>query len=400
MNILLYQHTGSRNHGCEAILRTTAAMLGEEHSLSLHTLHRDEDQACQVTALFEQVYDAAAYRRWSPVAIARQIEKRLQLRLPGGISADRTILKPAEHADLALAVGGDVYCYFQGQDQWATDELLRKKHIRTVLWGCSLEPGDVQGRLGEHLKSFDLIVARESITYEALTRRGDLNRVVLCPDPAFTLPALTCSLPENFRWGNMVGLNLSPLVQKSEGVRGITQANYDALMQHILENTGYGIALIPHVTVPGSDDREAMQEIYEKYRDTGRVCMIGDMECRKLKYCIGGCRFFVAARTHASIAAYSQGIPTLVLGYSVKARGIARDLFGSEEHYVLPVQTLRDRHDLTRGFLWLEAHEDRIRQQLSGQMEQVRQRAGLAAEALDALACCTAAARKQQGGLK
>ena len=380
MNILLYQHTGSRNHGCEAILRTTAAMLGEGQELTLHTLHPEEDEACGVTELFRKVYPAASFGKASPVWLARQLEKRLHIRLPGNVSADRSVLPPSREAEVALAVGGDVYCYFQGQDQWATDNLLRRRNLKTVLWGCSLEPADVAGRLGKHLSCFDLIVARESITYEALKKQKNLHKVVLHPDPAFTLPAMECALPENFRWGSMVGLNLSPLVQKNESRKGITQENYDTLIRYILDSTPYGIALIPHVTISGNDDREAMQTIYEKYRQTGRVCMIGDRDCRKLKYCIQGCRFFVAARTHASIAAYSQCIPTLVLGYSVKARGIARDLFGSEEQYVLPVQALETGHDLTERFIWLEAHEEMIRKTLSDQMDTVRKNALLAAE--------------------
>ncbi len=53
-------------------------------------------------------------------------------------------------------------------------------------------------------------------------------------------------------------------------------------------------------------------------------------------------------RTHATIAAYSTGVPTLVVGYSVKARGIARDLFGTEDGYVLPVQQLKESDELTK----------------------------------------------------
>ena len=64
---------------------------------------------------------------------------------------------------------------------------------------------------------------------------------------------------------------------------------------------------------------------------TGRVVFFEDHNCMELKGIISKCRFFVGARTHSTIAAYSMGIPTLVVGYSVKARGIARDLLGGEE---------------------------------------------------------------------
>ena len=82
--------------------------------------------------------------------------------------------------------------------------------------------------------------------------------------------------------------------------------------------------------------------------------MIEDHTCEELKGYIARCRMFIGARTHATIAAYSSLVPTLVVGYSVKARGIARDLFGTEKNYVLPVQLLRK--------------EEAIRSQLAAKM--------------------------------
>ena len=83
----------------------------------------------------------------------------------------------------------------------------------------------------------------------------------------------------------------------------------------------------------------------------------------ELKGIISKCRFFVGARTHSTIAAYSMGIPTLVVGYSVKARGIARDLFGGEEGYVLPVQKLT-RDKLISAFKNIMIKEKEIQKKL------------------------------------
>ena len=58
----------------------------------------------------------------------------------------------------------------------------------------------------------------------------------------------------------------------------------------------------------------------------------------------------MGARTHSTIAAYSSGVPTLVIGYSVKSRGIATDLFGTTEGYVLPVQEIRDTDSLIKAY--------------------------------------------------
>ena len=88
------------------------------------------------------------------------------------------------------------------------------------------------------------------------------------------------------------------------------------------------------------------------------------MDCKELKNIISQCRFFIGARTHATIAAYSTCVPTLVCGYSVKAKGIAKDLFGSYENYVIPVQTINNEKQLIDAFLWMEKNEESIRDRL------------------------------------
>ena len=52
-------------------------------------------------------------------------------------------------------------------------------------------------------------------------------------------------------------------------------------------------------------------------------------------------------------------MPTLVVGYSVKARGIAKDIFGTEEGYVIPVQELKNEDVMMNAFekLWSRREE-------------------------------------------
>ena len=94
---------------------------------------------------------------------------------------------------------------------------------------------------------------------------------------------------------------------------------------------------------------------------------------------------FIGARTHATIAAYSTCVPTLVVGYSVKARGIAKDLFGSAENYVLPVQTLENKDDLINAFEWLRAEEEHIRTHLQQIMPEYKKSAAYGGELIKQL---------------
>ena len=44
------------------------------------------------------------------------------------------------------------------------------------------------------------------------------------------------------------------------------------------------------------------------------------------------------------------------------------DLFGTHEHYVVPVQQLERPEEMTMAFQWLQEHEDEIRTKLTAQM--------------------------------
>ena len=70
------------------------------------------------------------------------------------------------------------------------------------------------------------------------------------------------------------------------------------------------------------------------------------------------------ARTHAVIAAYSSGVPTLALGYSVKAKGLAEDIFGVDTPYVLPIENIADETAVTRRWIRLRSHAPEITETL------------------------------------
>lgn len=265
--------------------------------------------------------------------------------------------------DICLSIGGDNYCY-TGQDILGYyNRALHQKGAKTVLWGSSVEPELLkQEKISADIASYDLIVARETISYEALKNVNP--NTILAPDPAFFLDRMELPLPEGFSLNNTVGINVSPLIMKNEQQEGITAQNYERLIDFILKETDMSIALIPHVIEAGNDDREPLATLFEKFPTSGRVVMIDDHNTMELKGYIARCRFFVGARTHATIAAYSSYVPTLVVGYSVKANGIARDLFGTESNYVLPVQTIEDSETLVQAFCWIMGHEQEIKKHL------------------------------------
>ena len=232
-----------------------------------------------------------------------------------------------------------------------------------MLWGCSVEPDLLNyPEIKKDIESFDFITARESISYQALKKVN--NNTFLVSDPAFVLDRIDLPLPAGWIPGNMIGINASPLILSNGANADLVVEAYCKLISKILKLTDCGIALIPHVVWKQNDDQEILQLLYDRFKNSNRIVMINDHNCMELKGYIARCRMFVGARTHATIAAYSTEVPTLVLGYSVKSRGIAKDIFGLEEKYVIPVQDITNVNALADGFIWMLDNEKKIREHL------------------------------------
>ena len=359
MTYVMYPHGGSGNHGCEAIVRSTIKLMKGNATLYSNCVVEDErvelGKICCIDAAVYPIKRISIHYLKAFFKTYVRGEKNAFDEL-----VFQHIVRESISANFFLSIGGDNYCYGHPPYIYIVNELLDKANVKRVLWGASVEPNAIDERMLQDLRGYHKIWARESITYEALLGKG-LVQTFLLPDPAFVMDRKDLPLPEGFVEGNTVGINVSPMIIGYEKSQGMALQNYVSLVRNIIEETDMQVALIPHVVWSHNDDRKPLSQLYEMFKDTGRVVMIEDHNAEELKGYIARCRFMVVARTHASIAAYSTQVPTLVVGYSVKARGIAKDIFGTEENYVIPVQSLKTDDELVNGFQWLMAYEDVIK---------------------------------------
>lgn len=392
--LIMYMHAGSANHGCEAIVNSLCCMIKEEAVLVSY--FGEEDQSYTLKNLCTIISE----RRFEDnrlMHVLYYIYRKLTKDETSFIRYRYRGIFNKEMSPLAISIGGDNYCYeTMLHDLRLANKAFVEKGVKTMLLGCSIEPELLkQSEIVKDLLKYHTIIARESITFAALKEMADeaakmqeqsgIPTILCYPDPAFTLGKKELPLPKGFIKGNTVGINISPMIQDNEKADGITMENYRELMKDIIAKTDMQIALIPHVVRAQNDDRKPIHQLYEEFKDTGRVIEIPDGSCEELKGYISRCRFFVGARTHATIAAYSTCVPTLVVGYSVKAGGIAKDLFGTEEHYVLPVQSLKKKDDLKNGFSWLVEREEEIRRRLEQIMPEYQEKALLTGKEVDRL---------------
>ncbi len=369
---LLHSNGSAGNHGCEAIIRSTIKNLnlstensdyityneddelkyGLDKEVNLITCKRNIPRGGSMDYYISRIIQTAFYKNY------------LNKRIIGDF------FSKIDNYEFALALGGDNYCYKNSyQFLGFINKQLFKRKIKSVLWGVSIEPENLLIKAVQNdIQRYYAIVARESITYEALKSAGFGEKSYLFPDPAFTLDRIDLPIPDGFATNNTIGINVSPLIQSLDKGQNITLRNYECLINYIIEKTEFQIALIPHVAWEHNNDLDTLKILYEKFKETGRVILINDQNAMVLKGFIARCRMFIGARTHATIAAYSSILPTLVVGYSVKAMGIAKDIFGTHENYVIPVQSLQKETDLTNAFIWMQENEFKIKNHLSNFM--------------------------------
>lgn len=332
---LLYGHSGSYNHGAEASVRCDIALLRKhmpECRITLVSHFPAQDRQFGLDADEIVGHDPAG--RTNEEVYAAAIER----------------ITPET---VCLSVGGDMYCYPNWQRYAAIHFAALERGARSILWSCSIDMSMLDGEMLRALATHHLITAREGITAQVLREHG-LSNVVQVSDIAFSLrPSPAVCRAE----GEYVAINLSPLVVRRN--RGALTA-FQALVEKILKETPWSIALVPHVLAAADNDDEVLK-LFNK--NNPRVWKVSQgLSASELKYIISKARFCIAARTHACIAAYSSGVPTLAVGYSTKARGIAADI--GQDAFVLDADTL-DAPVLLERFELLLEREEEVKKQLA-----------------------------------
>ena len=141
--------------------------------------------------------------------------------------------------------------------------------------------------------------------------------------------------------------------------------------------------MVPHVVSEmGSlwrDDFLFLRRVAEEVGEPEGVLLLPpDLDAAQLKGVIGRLRLFAGARTHSTLAAISSGVPTVCIGYSVKARGIAQDVYGHLD-WLVPGQDLDDPAAFCERMVSLGEQEAAIRRRLAQVNPLFRERAREAA---------------------
>jgi len=338
------------NRGCDAILQSTIEILKKEfgscrfiNSLSFPSeISYTDTLGPEVVNLVPEAKQKI--RRWPHEWLEHQFRKRI-LRRP------KESFEPyLSEAKAALALGGDNYSLDYGSVKryFQANSTVLSSKIPLILWGASVGPfsrnPEIEKYAAKELKKVSLICARESETVNYLASLGIEDNVRQVADPAFTLRSTAIeNLPPELKIIEQpcIGMNFSPLMKRYWNRNQSWENFVITCIKKTLKKFDLPIILIPHVVWTGQDDHLFMKRLAESLDTSKNKVLLVDRSynARQLKWIISKMKLFLGCRTHATIASLSSEVPTLSIGYSVKAKGINKDIFGHTD-WLIPLDDI------------------------------------------------------------
>ena len=363
LTLILAGNGSYSNRGCEAILRGTTALLrnqlGECHFISNYF----PSEGCR-DAEFEADPEVLHHpfpllKRYSLPWFEERVARKIFHQPNNIIQVSRVFRRSLQDGKAVLMLGGDNYSFDYGDSDiyFSLSRLAVEAGVPVTIWGASIGPfssnPSYEQWAAKELCKIDLICARETATQEYLSSIGVTKNVVLTADPAFFLQPSACTLPSKITKilsDRCIGLNLSPLLYKYVKPAG-SETKLSAwikvaadIVNCLLNKVSLPILLIPHVTSEVGylerDDFLFLSKVAQLLNEPERVIVLDpNLNASQTKWVIGQVSAFAGARTHSTLAAISSCVPTICIGYSMKARGIAQDIYGHLD-WLIPGQDL------------------------------------------------------------
>jgi len=375
-HFVIVGHDSCHNRGCEALARTAIMVLKEQWPnafVSVVSAFPEHDAPLMefdqvdiipgisvLSSLLSSTDDGRStgrkvLDRASRVAVAGcpSLGKWLNQPIPeqspvkvADFRRTRHLISLFQSATAVISIGGDLFIEDYGPPFMAMEQLELAQHIGvpTLVWGASIWPLKtkwIEERIRTMLTSCTRVFVRDGITVQYLMSLGITTNVIRVADGAFLMPAkqpASYTPPQHSEVKLVVGFNGSSLIgnylSRPACQHAITEMA--AFCDELIVQNGALIYLIPHDGPPGAREREFLFEFRELLKMKERAILIpAGLNAPQTKYYIGLLDVFVAMRFHPSIAALSQGIPTLGLSHSPKFMGLHETVF-NHTRYLLP----------------------------------------------------------------
>lgn len=286
-------------------------------------------------------------------------------------------LKVFKHADIIFDIGlGDSFSDIYGKDRFAWINLIHKMARKYKKKYCFLpqtigpfvDNNNIRQEAITSLVGSKYVMARDRQSFNFVQKNAkSQHNVKEYIDVAFFLPYKKMQFDKNCIH---VGINISSMLwEESEqknnnyGLKIDYKESILSIIDYFLSFDNVQVHLVPHV-VNGSrfseSDYSVSYDLWDKLANTHVTLapfFLGPIEAKNY---ISGLDFFVGARMHATIAAFSSNVPVIPMAYSRKFNGLFIDTLGYNHIVDMKKDTMEGSLNIikdafeSRGFLFHE----------------------------------------------
>ena len=212
LHTVLCGHTGSSNRGCEAIVRSTIALLHQQQTTAdIATFNISED----MQANLDQCGKLITYRSYEGEKSFARLYNGLMKKVfhndfPYESFRQKDVFSAIKEAGSAVVVGGDTYCYSREVrlPSYALTRYAQKNGNTSFLWSCSVDAEVIDREMLNDFDRYTMIFPREQCSYQNLLNAGvSKGKLFAMSDSAFALHAEAVILPDSFE--NVIAYNPS-----------------------------------------------------------------------------------------------------------------------------------------------------------------------------------------------
>lgn len=385
VKILLIGARLCRNLGGPSLFITTRAVLDRVFTDTEYTFVTPTAEDLPLAERYEMsIILTVSGKKLVLAALARRF-----LRVTLGTPDIRKLLDAYAEADIIVDIWGIGFCDSFGRSTFRTSVLSGGRFLVGKLFGkpvvkYTADLGPFESRWNRFFSKFyfnhtvDLILARSDVTRERLLRLGVKTPIRVCPDTAFLLEPYSCQFAEELAKEKgdhpIAGFSVSHMAARQSGDLNDYVQSMAQLADYVIGNINARIVLIPNeFSSCESEDDVHIAELVKarmKRKDKAVIVPGEKYTAQQLKGIIGQCDVVVASRYHTIVAALSQSIPVLAIGWHAKYHAVLR-LTGQEDSLCsvksLEPAILKEKFDK----LW---HlRDRIRQEITASLPKIEQ---------------------------
>ena len=136
MKYFLFNHVGSLNHGCEAIVRGTVNIISKadnEAEFVLSSFAPETDAG--IEGVEKRLFSTRELTAFEKLISAYHV-KVLHSEEYALKKMYSEIVAQARDCDMCISIGGDTYCYGDNHGIQVLTRELKKSGKKVVLWGC------------------------------------------------------------------------------------------------------------------------------------------------------------------------------------------------------------------------------------------------------------------------